>query len=69
MCIVHIIYRYPLKFPPRFSLLAQYAADRSLNLKFSIHIDDLKTVYPKSVKYVKNMSKRRFLKPRLYKQK
>ena len=31
--------------------------------------DDLKTAYPKSVKYVKNMSKRRFLKSRLFKQK
>ena len=30
---------------------------------------DLKTAYPKSVKNVKNMSKRRFLKPRLFKQK
>ena len=35
-----------------------------------VHIrDNLKTAYPKSVKYVKNMSKRRFLTPRLFKQK
>ena len=34
-----------------------------------IYRDDLKTAYPKSVKFVKNMSKIRFLKPRLFKQK
>ena len=46
----------------------QYFRIFKLHIIYYVYMGRFKNAYPKSLKYVKNMSKRRFLKPRLFKQ-